>query len=68
MSDKLDSSIKPLKRLTDRSAAKQSLFFVDGFHFGCGFFTAGFIFFAVIIPLGTVLVMMMLAILGNAIR
>lgn len=59
MSEKV---IKPL-----RPAAKQTLFFADGFFFGCGFWVAGFIFFVVVIPVGTILIAMMLAMLGIAI-
>ena len=73
------SEIKPLKprpleveqpqakKPIERAAAKQSLFFSDGFFFGCGFWAAGFLFFVVIIPLGTLIVMMVAAMLGVAI-
>lgn len=58
----MSENIKPLK-----PRAKQSLFFSDGFFFGCGFWVAGFIFFTVIIPLGVALVTITLAMLGIAI-
>jgi hypothetical protein len=47
-----------------RSAMKEKLTFSDGLNFGCGFFTAGFIFSIVIIPVAMLLFAILTAVLG----
>ena len=44
---------------------KEKLTFSDGLNFGCGFFTAGFIFSVIIIPVTMVLIAILTTILGN---
>lgn len=43
---------------------KEKLTFSDGLNFGCGFFTAGFIFSVIIIPVTMVLIAILTTILG----
>ena len=47
-----------------RQRIKEKLTFSDGLNFGCGFFTAGFIFSVIIIPVTMVLIAILTTILG----
>lgn len=43
---------------------KEKLTFSDGLNFGCGFFTAGFLFSLVMIPLSMIIFALLTAVLG----
>ena len=43
---------------------KEKLTFSDGLNFGCGFFTAGFLFSIIMIPVSIILFAILTAVLG----
>jgi hypothetical protein len=63
MSEKV---VKPLSKSAPL-LKPPSLTFSDGLNFGCGFWTAGFLFFVVALPVGAVILTVILGALGNAI-
>lgn len=57
-----ESSLKPKPvMITHHSGLSIS----DGLNFGCGFWTAGFLFFVVALPVGAIILTVVLGALGN---